>query len=88
MGIYSEQSNQTFSFNLKILFFSLSVFLIFTSDFAYFLFQAELIQEYGISFYSCLSELYTLSDLVLTIWQMSTILKLIEMCEKFIEKSR
>lgn len=54
----------------------------------YFLYRAQNIQERGLSFYATLSEWYALSDYLTSVSQMSTILRLIEMCEIFIARSK
>lgn len=85
MGI---KSNQYFSLNAKKLFFLLFITLGGISVTAYFIFEAKTIEEYGNSFYSAISNLYTLVDFIVTVWRMPDILKLIEKCEKFIENSK
>lgn len=85
MGI---NSNQYFSINAKKLFFLLTITLGLISVTAYFSFAAKTIEEYGNSFYSATSNLYTLVDIIVTIWRMPDILKLIEKGEKFIKNSK
>lgn len=88
MGIYSQQTHQPQTFNAKILFFTSSMALLFISLFAFFLFKATTIIDYGNSFYGFVSELNTLMDYLLIVWRMPIILHLIGNCEKFIEMSK
>lgn len=89
MGIYSPvKFNEIYSINPRNLFFTLSLTLTFISTVAYFLFQANSILDYGNSFYGSTSDLYTLTDFLVAVWKMPTILKFIELCEKFIENSK
>lgn len=88
LGIYSPNSNQIFSFNLKKLFFLLGLIVTFVSRFGYFLFEAKFVEENGFkSFYQSISVLIALGDFLLSIWQMPEILQLIEMYDAFIRKS-
>lgn len=85
MGIHPmQQSNRSFP---RKLFFSLSMILLPASFFGYFLLDSSNIQEYGQNFYRSISVLNGSIDFFITVFQIPTILQLIEMCEKFIEKS-
>lgn len=87
-GLYSIQSNQIPPFNSKIFIFLLFNTLYFASACAYVLFCANTIQEYGVSTFIFLTNLTVLILFVLTILRMPQILKLMEMCETFIEQRR
>lgn len=88
MSVYSPQSNhQVHSINRNFLFFTLSIALNFSSTFAYFLLKANTIEDYGITFYTSMAGLCALADVLIIFWQTPTILRLIENCEQFIEKS-
>lgn len=88
MGMYSSQSSQLLSPNVRKAFFLISITAITVSIGWFAVFEASTIQEYGMSFYGVFSDLYALLDLIITTWQMTNILKLIELFEIFIEKSK
>lgn len=44
-------------------------------------------QGFGMAFYGTVTDFNILIDFLITVWQMPTILKLIKLCEKFIEQS-
>lgn len=74
--------------NWRNLFFSSSVLLHFFGAIGFFLFKSTSVSEYGLCFFGCISDLYSMSDFGLTQWRKREILKLIKMCEKFIEISK
>lgn len=88
MGIYSAQSNQLLSFNVKKVFFLFSITTTTISIGLFFLFKASTIQEYGSSLGGASADLYSLLDFVISVCQMPNILKLFELFEIFIEKSK
>lgn len=88
MGIYSIQSNQIQSFNLKTFIFSLSNTCFFLSSAGYVLFRANTLQEYGISIF-IVTTIFILSvNSLIIVWRLKHILKFIDMCDSFIEKSK
>ena len=88
MSIYCDQTNKIRPFNSTTFIFLLSNTLLFLSTFAYLLFDAETLQEYGFSICGALTALNILMIFLIKIWRMPNILHLIEMCEAFIEKSK
>lgn len=89
MGVYTPQSDhQVHSINSHFLFFSLSMTSNFISIFAYFLFKAISIEDYGSSFNKSMAGLSASANFFIIFWQMPTVLRLIENCEQFIEKSK
>lgn len=86
LGIHPlQQSNRFFS---RKLFFTFFYWVYTTSFFGYFLLDSSDIGEYGQNFYRSMTILNATIDFSITIWQIPTILQLIEMCEKFIDKSK
>lgn len=59
----------------------------FISTAAFVLFEAKTIYDYGITFFAILSMILTIFTYLIPFVQMRRILKFIENCEKFIEKS-
>lgn len=88
MGVYSPQSDRIYSINSNLLFFTVSMASYISSIFAYFLFRAKTIGDYGTSFNISMAGLSALSQVFVTFWQMPTVLRLIENCEQFIETSK
>lgn len=87
MGVYSLQTNQAQPFNRKILLFSVSLLIMFTSSLAFLVYKAEAIFEYAIGFYFCITR-SAIPALYLIIWlQMPKIIKFIGNCEQFVETS-
>lgn len=86
LGIYPD--SQLNLFNFRNLFAIFCFFVNCISALAFFLFKANTILEYGVAFYSVISQLYIFYILFVQMWQMSNILKLIARFEKFIEKSK
>lgn len=88
IGVYSPLSNQIYSINSNFLFFSLSIASNFCSMFAYFLFKAKSVEDYGNSFYGSTAALSSLADVVINFRQIPTALQMFKNCEQFIEKSK
>lgn len=88
MGIYSFKANQIESFNSKTFIFSLSNTLFFVSSLAYVLFRANTTQGLGISVFNATSIVAVSTATLIIIWRLPHILKLIGMCDSFIEKSK
>ena len=82
MGIYPS-----LTLNWKNLIFLLAMILQLIGLFAFFLFESTIISERGMVFFGITTNFYSLSDYSITLWRIPEILKLIELCEKFIEKS-
>lgn len=87
MGIFLPQSNQKCSPNWRNLFTAFFIAELFFAAFAFLLFKAKTTFEYGTNFYASISESCCLSYFFIQYRQMPNIAKLIESCEKFIEKS-
>lgn len=87
-GVYSIQSNQSRPFNLRSFIFLLANVLYFVSELTYILFRANTMLEYGFSVFLGLTTANASAQFMLTISRMPNILKLIEMCESFIESSK
>lgn len=87
LGIYPLQSNQTYSFNSTSIAVAFAMIGMFITAAAFFLFEAETIEESLKTFYVALTQLIFLICFVENIWKMETILKIIQKNEEFIEKS-
>lgn len=88
IGFYPSQTGQIgCSFNLKNLFILLSILQLFLSSLAFFLFEAHSLFDYGTSFYTSITNLFSLIILAIILWKMTDILMLIEKFEEYIEKS-
>lgn len=87
MGILSPKPSDIFSMNPKKLFILMGMITLNISLFGYFLFETTFAQDYGESFYGFITKWITLVDFIVTVWKMPTILRLIKMYEKFIERS-
>lgn len=88
LGIYSPQTNQILTLNWKKLFFLWQLIQWFIEMTAYLVFKPKNTVEFGYLCFGCVSAIYSLSELLITIWRMPEILKCIELCEKFFEKSK
>lgn len=82
MGIYPSQT-----INWRNVIFLFAIFAQFMAISGFFLLQATSIPEYGSSFMGISSSLYSIVTFLLTLWRIPEILKLIQLCENFIEKS-
>lgn len=84
MGIYSPQPDQhRFTFNSRNIFFLLGIASFSIGHCGYFL--TETTFE---SFYRSTTQVNALIDVILNIWRMPIILHLIDICEKFINRSK
>lgn len=88
MGIYSPHTNQILPLNWKLLFSSLQLMQSVAEMLAYAHFKSDSYEEFGTTCFGCVSVIYSLSELLTTRWQILEILKLIDLCENFIEKSK
>lgn len=88
MGLASFETNETYPFNLRNLFFMLFIALLGVANAAYFFFEAKTPGEYGNTFYQTISQILLLFEWGINIWQMKNVLGLIGNFEKFIEKSQ
>lgn len=88
LGIYSSETNQNFLFNWKIVFIASSMILFFIGSFAFFLWEAETVDDYGSSFYTSISQLCTTNYYLILVWRMPAILELFKNFEDFIESSK
>lgn len=86
MGIYPSQSNRNVLLNAKNVYFSLTMIEMIISSMAFFVFQAESIEEFGQSFFVSITILYALVGLLITIWKIPNILMLIEHFDEFVGK--
>lgn len=89
IGILPPKSNPRISspINLKNFLFLLCLTQFFTSTVAYLWFDVHSMTQYGVTFYSCTSIAFAITLYVILLWQMENILKYIQNCERFIEKS-
>lgn len=78
---------QTHSFNLKNLFFLISLIVLCISTTAFLLFRANTLFEYGSCMYAMLSSLCTFCDILIGIWQIPITFKMIKTCKRFIQIS-
>lgn len=62
--------------------------LIFIALFAFLLWEAETIDDYGTSFYECLTQLGCAHNFLVVVWRMPVILKLLKNFEKFIDSRK
>lgn len=74
-------------FNVKNIFSSIAMTLLFVCSFAYFLFQANSMTELGGCFYCAISILEALLYFIVTFCKIRSILKFMKKLEDFIEKS-
>lgn len=58
------------------------------ASFAFFLHEAETVDDYGVSFYTSISQLCTTDYFVMIVWRMPVILELFRNFEEFIELSK
>lgn len=82
MGISSSPS-----MNWRNSFVLLTMIVHISGQTAFFLFEAATISDLGASSFGISSTLFSFVDFSLTLWHITDILKLIELCEKFIHKS-
>lgn len=88
MGLNISHERQTSSAKLiRNLFFIASITQLFISSTAFFLFEAQTADDYGISFYVLLTTLCVVINFVTVAWRTDKISMLIECYEKFIGKS-
>lgn len=87
LGAYPSRPNETFTFNSRNLFFLFCLVqsIIFIAGF--FMFEAQSMGEYGITFFMILTKIYAMLGLLLLLWRIRKILELISKLEEFIEKS-
>lgn len=88
IGIVPSKHSEHFAFNWRNLFISSSILIMLVLQVEFFFFEAKSIQEYGLSFYGCVSLILFVFDAAIIVWQMPNILKLMENLEKFIELSK
>lgn len=90
MGIYPSSPRRQRNrppFNLRNLFFSLSLLIFFVLSTGYFLLEAQSIIEMSQSFYVAIAELTCLIHFSITFWKIIKMIELIDTIDKFIEKS-
>lgn len=89
MGVYpSNKSENLISLLLKRVFFGFSTIITFSALVAFFLIDAETVDEYTNAFHGSISELCQVIHFQIVALQMSNVLKLIEHFEVFIEKRK
>lgn len=88
LGIYSSETNQTHLFNWRVIFVTSSMILAFITSFAFFLWEAETIDDYGTSFYGSITQLCSVHNFLTIVWKMPLILELFRKFETFIESSK
>lgn len=86
MGFDNRSSSQPC--RLKNLLLSISTVQLFISSSAFFLFEAQTADEYGISFFVSLTILSMMANILSVAWNIDKILMLIGKYEKFLEKSK
>lgn len=88
IGIFPPKSNQSpkSHINLKNWFILFCLVQFFIST-AAFLFHANSMIEYGMVFFACTTTVLSITVYLIIVWQMKNILKYIENCERFVEKS-
>lgn len=88
-GLYPPESNdQSQTFNVKNGFIIFALVQIIPLSMAFFLFRANRLDEFGVSFHVSLKTLLALLNFITTICKMGNILKFIDKFEEFIEKSK
>lgn len=60
----------------------------FITSFAFFLWEAETVDDYGTSFYGAVSQLCLTHNFLQVVWKMPDILKLLRNFENFIDSSK
>lgn len=88
IGIVPTKHSEHFAFNWRNLLISPSILIMLVLQVAFFFFKAKSIQEYGLSFYGCVSLILIVFYAAIIVWQMPNILKLMKNLEKFIELSK
>lgn len=90
IGIYpTSQFNHNHSrINSKIWAFLLCLTQFFISTVAYLMFEANSMFDYGMAFFTCTATVFAFISYLILFWQIENILKYIESCERFIEKSK
>lgn len=88
LGIFCpSQTDRIFFINARNLFFLISLTQMLMLSLEFLLFEAKSTIEFGISFYSTITELGCLFNFLMITWKMPKILDLIGKLENFIEKS-
>lgn len=88
IGLLTEsQSKHDISFNPRNLFALFSIFQRILTTFAFFVYEAETLLEYGLTFFVYVAEAYSIVVFLEHMSTMPKTLHLIEHFEKFIEKS-
>lgn len=87
LNMYSPETNRTHPFSWKIVFAVSSILILFITSVAFFLWEAETLDEYGTSFYSSVTQLSTAFYFIVVVWRMPTILNLLKNFDEFIESS-
>lgn len=88
LGIYPSEASQTYRFEWKTIFFVASTGLLFITSFAFFLFEAETVDDYGTSFYTSVSQCTQTSNIFIMIWRMPIIVELLKKFERLTELSK
>lgn len=84
----SAQLNEPLSMNYKILRVLLAMAMIVTASLTFFTFDAKSVMDFGMAVSDSNLELLGVFNFIVNMIQMPNIVKLIENCEKFIEKSK
>lgn len=87
MGIYPTETNQKFPLLLKRFFFGVSTISTFCALIAFLLLEAQTVDQYASAFHGSISELCQMISFLISVWQMSIVLKLIEHFNEFVAKS-
>lgn len=88
LGSYSPENNQIYPFKWKIIFITVSDILMFIALFAFFLWEAKTVDDYGTSFYECMMQLGCMHNFLVVVWRLPVIFKLLKHFEDFIEASK
>lgn len=87
LGTFSPESDNSGRFNSRNIFTLLLYIQMFAAVLACTLFKATTVIEYGLNYYGYVTEVLHVFVISTQIFRMINIIKLIENCEKFIEKS-
>lgn len=88
LGLYSPKTNQSHLFNWKVIFSLSFMVLMFMTSFAFFLWEAETLDDYGTSFYESLAEVSSVHNFMMNVWRTPLIIELVKNFEDFIESSK
>lgn len=88
MGFLPSQSNPARTFRLKTLLYVVPPILFFVSTIMFLLTEADSIQEIELAIFTLTSVMASINNIMVVIWNMPSILKMIEKFEEIIERSK